>query len=120
MSASATARDFKFCTRVGHVKYWPFHDQVSPKWMWSGSQDPFLHFGVQAIFLEQMKLHISNLVCILNVKSTGITCVIVLQSLDDLEGHLPNAGLITCNSTNICVTFSTVLTDTARLAVPRR
>jgi len=32
---------------------------------------------------------------------------------DDLEGHSPNAGLIKCNSTNICATFSTVLTVTA-------
>jgi len=29
-------------------------------------------------------------------------------TLDDLEGHLHNAGLIKCNLTNIC-TFSTVL-----------
>jgi len=26
------------------------------------------------------------------------------MTLDDLEGHLPNAGLIKCNSTNICGT----------------
>ena len=38
------------------------------------------------------------------------------MTLDDLEGHSPNAGLIKCYST----TFSTVLTDTARRAVPRR
>jgi len=42
------------------------------------------------------------------------------MTLDDLAGHLPNAGLIKCNSTNICATFSTILTDTARRAVPRR
>ena len=42
------------------------------------------------------------------------------MTLDDLEGHSPNAGLIKCNSTNICATFSTVLTVTARRAVPRR
>ena len=40
------------------------------------------------------------------------------MTLDDLEGHSP--GLIKCNSTNICATFSTVLTGTARRAVPRR
>ena len=34
------------------------------------------------------------------------------MTLDDLGGHSPNAGLIKCNSTNICATFSTVLTDT--------
>jgi len=42
------------------------------------------------------------------------------MTLDDLEGHSPNAGLTKCNSTNICATFSTVLTDTARRAVHRR
>jgi len=39
----------------------------------------FLHFGAQAISLERMKLVISNLVCSLNVKSTGVTRVKVLQ-----------------------------------------
>ena len=42
------------------------------------------------------------------------------MTLDDLEGQSPNAGLIKCNSTSICATFSTVLTDKARRAVPRR
>jgi len=42
------------------------------------------------------------------------------MTVDDLEGHSPNAGLIKCNSTNVCATFSTVLTITARRAVPRR
>jgi len=42
------------------------------------------------------------------------------MTLDDLEGHSPNTGLIKCNLTKICVTFSTGLTDTARRAVPRR
>ena len=37
------------------------------------------HFGTQAISLEQMKLDISNLVCRLNVKITGITHIKVLQ-----------------------------------------
>jgi len=26
ISATATARDFKFCMRVGHMKYYPFDD----------------------------------------------------------------------------------------------
>jgi len=43
-----------------------------------------------------------------------------LMTLDDLKGHLRDAGLIKCNSTNIFATFSTVLTDMARRAVPRR
>ena len=47
--------------------------------IWSGSRDSLLHFGAQAISLERMKLDISNLVCRLNEKSTGITHVKVLQ-----------------------------------------
>jgi len=42
------------------------------------------------------------------------------MTLENLEGHSPNAGLIKCNLTNICATFSIVLTDMARRAVPRR
>ena len=38
------------------------------------------------------------------------------MTLNDLEGHLPVEGLISCNSTDICATFCTVLTDTARRA----
>jgi len=41
-------------------------------------------------------------------------------TLDDLEGHLSNAWLIKCNSTNICAAFSTVLTVTVRHGVPRQ
>ena len=32
------------------------------------------------------------------------------MTLDDIEGHSPNAGLIKCNSTNICATFRMVST----------
>ena len=39
------------------------------------------------------------------------------MTLDDLEGHSPVAGLVNWNSTNICATFRTVSTDTARRAV---
>ena len=42
------------------------------------------------------------------------------MTLDDTEGHLPNAGLIKCNSANICAMFRMVSTNTARRAVPRR
>jgi len=42
------------------------------------------------------------------------------MTLDDFEGHSLNAGLIEFNPTNTCATFITVLTDTARRAVPRR
>jgi len=45
---------------------------LSRKWVWSGSRGPILHFGAQAISLEQTKLNISNLVCRLNVKTTGV------------------------------------------------
>ena len=41
------------------------------------------------------------------------------MTLDDIEGHSPNAGLIKCNSTNICATYL-VSINTARRAVPRR
>jgi len=42
------------------------------------------------------------------------------MTLDDLECHWPNAGLIKCNLTIIYATFSTVLTVVARRAVRRR
>jgi len=41
------------------------------------------------------------------------------MTFDDLEGHSPNAGLIECNLTNNCATFSTVLTVTKCRVVPR-
>ena len=40
------------------------------------------------------------------------------MTMDDLAGHSPNAGLIKCNSTNICATFSIGSTNAARRAVP--
>ena len=42
------------------------------------------------------------------------------MTLDDLQGYSRDAGLIKSSSTNICATINTVLTDTARRAVPRR
>ena len=39
------------------------------------------------------------------------------MTLDDFRGHLPVAGLIISNSTNICTTFRAVSTDTACRAV---
>jgi len=41
-------------------------------------------------------------------------------TLDDLKGHSTNVGLVKCNSMNIYVTFSTVLTDAVHHAVPRQ
>ena len=43
------------------------------------SRNQFIRFLAQAISLERMKLDTSNLVCRLNVKSTGIIDVKVLQ-----------------------------------------
>ena len=63
------------------------------------------------IFQDTLLLHITNMAYLF---------VPFPMTLDDLEGHSPNAGLIKCNSTNICATCSTVLSDTARRVVPRR
>ena len=41
-------------------------------------------------------------------------------TLDDLEGHSRDAGLIKKQFDEHCATFSTVFSDTARRAVPRR
>jgi len=46
ISATANARDFKFCTQVGHVKCQSCDDRVFPKWAWSGSREQFLHCGL--------------------------------------------------------------------------
>ena len=43
------------------------------------SRDQFLHFWAQAISLERINLYISNLVCRLNVNSTGSNNVKVLR-----------------------------------------
>jgi len=44
-----------------------------------------------------------------------------IRAISDLEGHLPVAArFFKCNSLNICAKCHTVLTDTARRAVPRR
>ena len=42
------------------------------------------------------------------------------MTLGDLEGHSPVAGLIKCNSTNICATIRMLSTDTASHTVPLR
>ena len=64
---------------------------MSPKLVWLGSRDSFLHFWARVMSLELMKLDISNLVCRLNVKSTAITRVKVLQ----YEVHLGSRNLLT-------------------------
>ena len=64
ISAAATARDCKFCIWVGHVMTdYPPNGRGQVTW-------PVSAFLAQAIFLEWMKLDISNLVCRLNVKCT--------------------------------------------------
>jgi len=55
--------------------------------------------------IDTLLLHITNMAYLF---------VPFPMTLDDLE------GLIKCNSTNICATCSTVLSDTARRVVPRR
>ena len=46
-SATANARDFKFCTRVGHSKSSSCDKWVFPKLPWSGSREQFLHCGLR-------------------------------------------------------------------------
>ena len=49
ISATSNARDFKFCTWVGHAKSLSC-DECSlrlPKWAWSGSSEQFLHCGLR-------------------------------------------------------------------------
>jgi len=46
-SATVNARDFKFCTRVGHAKSWSCDEWVFPKWAWSRSREQFLHCGLR-------------------------------------------------------------------------
>ena len=41
ISTTANARDFKFCTRVGHVKSLSCDEWVFPKWAWSRSCEQF-------------------------------------------------------------------------------
>jgi len=79
ISGKAKARDFKIRILVGRVKYQLCDAWLSPRWTGSWLRDPFLHFWAQAISLERIKLGISNLVCRLNVNSTGVKHVKVLQ-----------------------------------------
>jgi len=43
ISATANARDFRFCTRVDHVKSKSCIEWVLPKWACSGSREQFRH-----------------------------------------------------------------------------
>jgi len=79
ISGTAKARNFKIRILVGLVKCQLCDAWLFPRWTGSWSRDPFLHFWAQAISLERIKPDISNLVCRLNVKSTGIKHVKVLQ-----------------------------------------
>ena len=45
IAATANARDFRFRTRVGHMKSYSCDEWVLPKWAWSGSREQFLHCG---------------------------------------------------------------------------
>ena len=55
IAGMAKATDFKFCGWVGHEKYWPSDDQLSPKWAWSGPRDTFYSFILSEISLEWLK-----------------------------------------------------------------
>ena len=73
ISGTANARDFKIRILAGRVKYQLCDAWLSRRWTGSWSRrDPFLHFWAQAISLELINLDISNLVCRLNLNSTGI------------------------------------------------
>jgi len=55
ISGMATARDFKFCTRVGRevlVLWWVFL-----KWAWSGSREQFLHCGLRKFRHSKSSVH---------------------------------------------------------------
>ena len=56
ISAMANARDFKFCTRVGHAKSQSCDEWVFPKWAWSGSHEQFLHCGLRKFQLARFQL----------------------------------------------------------------
>jgi len=47
ISATAKARDFKFCTWVGHAKSLSCDEWVFTKWAWSWSHEQFLHCGLR-------------------------------------------------------------------------
>jgi len=65
--------------------------------------------------IDRLLLHTTN-----RKYHTAYLFVSFPMTSDDLEGHLCNAGLIKCNSTNICAIFRMVSTDTGRCAVPQR
>jgi len=81
ISRTAKATGFKFRILVSRVIFsfvMPDFDYL-PSGRGQGHVTNFYIFGAQAISLDGMRLDISNLVCRLNVKSTGITHVNVLQ-----------------------------------------
>ena len=65
--------------------------------------------------IETLLLHTTNRKCHMAYRFTPLPMTLI-----DLEGHSPVAVLLKYNSMNIRATFSTVSTDTARRAVPRR
>jgi len=60
MFIMGVVRNFKFGLQVNSIKSQPANVKLSLKGAWSGSRDSFLHFGAQAISLEQVRLNISN------------------------------------------------------------
>ena len=57
ISATANARDFKFCTRVGHAKSWSCDEWMFPKWAWSWSREQFLHCGLRKFRHSKSSVH---------------------------------------------------------------
>ena len=72
------------------------------------NEEPWCKIDTLLLHTTNMKYHI------------GYRFVPFPMTFNDPEGHSPAAGVIECNSTNICATFRTVSTDTARRAVRRR
>ena len=62
ISATANARDFKFCTRVGHVKSQSCDEWVLPKWAWSGSREQFLHCRLRKFRHSKSSVYSSSVV----------------------------------------------------------
>ena len=56
--------------------------------------------------IDTLLLHATN-------RKYGLSIRAIYMTLDDLEGHLPNAGLIKCNSRNICVTLAQLIDSIA-------
>jgi len=82
-----------------------------------GSQKFAARFTVKVVVSQKWCKTDTLLLHTTNRKYHGLSIRVISH---DLECHSPVAGLVKRNSTNICATFRTVSTDTARRADPRR